>query len=303
MVTNKAKAKKEKESTAAIASNEKKSTLSKKSIAAVASNEKKSTLSKKSTAAVDSNEKKSTAVHIPTLNHWVHNQDMNNISGEVTGHHEFKDGKLVHTSELRKGIIQEGYVVQTISGSKYYLGPKAEEEEKKKKKKKATNIASIPAEVDTNTEANAKKKKAANKASTPVVEAANKASTPAVEVEEKKASTPVVSKKASTLAVEVEEKKASTPAVEVEEKKASIPGEDKAFADAVTEGDILFKYSIILAQQGLLEIAKKKGFTRDLAAKFLKRYGVGYDGVIGGIAPDNNHLMLEIESLSKMSIS
>ena len=58
---------------------------------------------------------------VPTLNRWTQNRD-GSISGFITGSPAFEEGESVSTSPI-KGEAAAGTVVQTGSGSKYFLAP------------------------------------------------------------------------------------------------------------------------------------------------------------------------------------
>ena len=57
---------------------------------------------------------------VPTMNRWKINSD-GSISGIITGSINFKEGELVTTSMITKGRIDQGEVVTTGSGSRYFL--------------------------------------------------------------------------------------------------------------------------------------------------------------------------------------
>jgi membrane-bound lytic murein transglycosylase len=58
---------------------------------------------------------------VPTISGWKLNGD-GSISGRISGSPNFKSGELITTSQIQKGRIESGEVVQTGSGSRYYLG-------------------------------------------------------------------------------------------------------------------------------------------------------------------------------------
>lgn len=58
---------------------------------------------------------------MPTISGWKLNGD-GTISGRITGSPNFKQGELITTSQIKNGRIESGSVVQTGSGSKYFLG-------------------------------------------------------------------------------------------------------------------------------------------------------------------------------------
>lgn len=57
---------------------------------------------------------------VPTLSNWKLKGD-GSITGRISGSPNFKNGELVTTSEIVSGRIDSGSVVQTGSGSKYFL--------------------------------------------------------------------------------------------------------------------------------------------------------------------------------------
>lgn len=57
---------------------------------------------------------------IPTISGWKLNGD-GSISGRISGSTNFKQGELITTSPISSGRIDSGSVVQTVSGSKYFL--------------------------------------------------------------------------------------------------------------------------------------------------------------------------------------
>jgi len=57
---------------------------------------------------------------VPTMNRWKMNSD-GSVSGIITGSINFKEGELVTTSMITKGRIDQGEVVTTGSGSRYFL--------------------------------------------------------------------------------------------------------------------------------------------------------------------------------------
>ena len=61
---------------------------------------------------------------VPTISSWSQNRD-GSISGFISGSPSFADGESVTTSPI-KGEASDGEVVQTGSGSKYFLAPKAQ---------------------------------------------------------------------------------------------------------------------------------------------------------------------------------
>lgn len=58
---------------------------------------------------------------VPTLSGWKLNGD-GTVSGRISGSPNFKQGELITTSPIQKGRIDSGSVVQTGSGSRYFLG-------------------------------------------------------------------------------------------------------------------------------------------------------------------------------------
>ena len=60
---------------------------------------------------------------VPTISSWKQNVD-GSISGVISGSPSFEDGRPVTTSPLKSEAV-EGAVVQTVSGSKYFLTPQA----------------------------------------------------------------------------------------------------------------------------------------------------------------------------------
>lgn len=54
---------------------------------------------------------------VPTVSKWRENRD-GSISGFISGSSAFDDGDAITTSEIKKGDIASGSVVQTGSGSK-----------------------------------------------------------------------------------------------------------------------------------------------------------------------------------------
>ena len=59
---------------------------------------------------------------VPRLSNWIQNDD-GSISGDVSGSRVFSDGTFITTSPLREEALN-GAVVQTTSGSQYYLDPR-----------------------------------------------------------------------------------------------------------------------------------------------------------------------------------
>ncbi|GAX17744.1 hypothetical protein FisN_24Hh190 [Fistulifera solaris] len=57
---------------------------------------------------------------VPTIAYWRKRAD-NGISGKIYGSPNFKDGERVETSAITFGQIENGYVVKTSSGSRYFL--------------------------------------------------------------------------------------------------------------------------------------------------------------------------------------
>jgi len=57
---------------------------------------------------------------VPKLVNWKKNRD-GSITGFITGSSNFSDGERITTSSISVGDIEEGEVVQTDSGSKYFL--------------------------------------------------------------------------------------------------------------------------------------------------------------------------------------
>lgn len=57
---------------------------------------------------------------VPTIAYWRKRAD-NGISGKIYGSPNFKDGERVETSAITFGQIEDGYVVKTNSGSRYFL--------------------------------------------------------------------------------------------------------------------------------------------------------------------------------------
>ena len=58
---------------------------------------------------------------VPTISGWRLNGD-GSVSGKITGSPNFRNGETVTTSPISKGRIEKGSVVQTGSGSRYFLG-------------------------------------------------------------------------------------------------------------------------------------------------------------------------------------
>lgn len=56
----------------------------------------------------------------PSLSSWRKNRD-DSVTGLITGSPNFSEGERVTTSPIVKGEIESGQVVQTGSGSKYFL--------------------------------------------------------------------------------------------------------------------------------------------------------------------------------------
>jgi len=57
---------------------------------------------------------------VPTFKRWKKNRD-DSITGFITGSPSFEEGEKVTTSPIGKGEVKSGNVVQTTSGSKYFL--------------------------------------------------------------------------------------------------------------------------------------------------------------------------------------
>merc|ERR1711862_599613 len=61
---------------------------------------------------------------VPIIKGWKQNKD-GSITGFISGSPNYDDGEIVTTSKLKtSGVIEGGSIVQTISGSRYYLDPK-----------------------------------------------------------------------------------------------------------------------------------------------------------------------------------
>jgi len=58
---------------------------------------------------------------VPTMNRWKMNRD-GSITGIISGSINFNEGERVTTSMITKGIIDQGEIVTTGSGSRYFLG-------------------------------------------------------------------------------------------------------------------------------------------------------------------------------------
>ena len=58
---------------------------------------------------------------VPTILGWKLNRD-GSITGRISGSPNFKQGELITTSQIVRGRIERGSVVQTGSGSSYFLG-------------------------------------------------------------------------------------------------------------------------------------------------------------------------------------
>jgi hypothetical protein len=59
---------------------------------------------------------------VPTFSNWKSNRD-GSITGSISGSNAYDDGKVVTTSPLTTAAV-EGALVQTTSGSRYFLAPK-----------------------------------------------------------------------------------------------------------------------------------------------------------------------------------
>ena len=58
---------------------------------------------------------------VPTLAMWGENRD-GSVTGSISNSPNFNDGERITTSPIVTGRIEEGQVVRTGSGSKYFLG-------------------------------------------------------------------------------------------------------------------------------------------------------------------------------------
>lgn len=76
---------------------------------------------KSPTLQVQKSTKSSAPKGVPTISGWKLNGD-GSISGRISGSPNFKNGELITTSQIQKGRIESGSVVQTGSGSRYFLG-------------------------------------------------------------------------------------------------------------------------------------------------------------------------------------
>jgi len=57
---------------------------------------------------------------VPSLVNWRQNRD-GSITGFISGSPNFDEGERITTSEIASGTIGDGELVQTGSGSKYFL--------------------------------------------------------------------------------------------------------------------------------------------------------------------------------------
>jgi hypothetical protein len=57
---------------------------------------------------------------VPSLMRWKKNRD-GSVTGLITGSDQFDENERITTSPIRKGIIAPGNLVETKSGSKYFL--------------------------------------------------------------------------------------------------------------------------------------------------------------------------------------
>lgn len=76
---------------------------------------------KSPTLQVQQPAKSSAPKGVPTISGWKLNGD-GSISGRINGSPNFKNGELITTSQIQRGRIEAGSVVQTGSGSRYFLG-------------------------------------------------------------------------------------------------------------------------------------------------------------------------------------
>lgn len=76
---------------------------------------------KSPTLQVQQPAKSSAPKGVPTILGWKLNGD-GSISGRINGSPNFKNGELITTSQIQRGRIEAGSVVQTGSGSRYFLG-------------------------------------------------------------------------------------------------------------------------------------------------------------------------------------
>jgi hypothetical protein len=60
-------------------------------------------------------------VGVPTLMQWTYNDD-GTVSGTIFGSSSIRDGNLINTSPIARGVAQRFQVVTTESGSAYFLG-------------------------------------------------------------------------------------------------------------------------------------------------------------------------------------
>lgn len=57
---------------------------------------------------------------VPSLSGWKENRD-GSVSGLISGSPNFNEGERITTSPIQSGRLEDGQVVQTGSGSKYFL--------------------------------------------------------------------------------------------------------------------------------------------------------------------------------------
>lgn len=140
---------------------------------------------------------------VPTLTNWKSNRD-GSVTGSILNSRAYNDGDLVTTSPLTTASV-DGALVQTISGSRYFLAPTASSREVKKaeldRKRAAQQSASEAKKVELEQKRTTQKAVAAAKIA---------------ELEQKRAAqkTVIEAKKA-----ELEQKKASTQKSEESRKR------------------------------------------------------------------------------------
>jgi flagellar biosynthesis GTPase FlhF len=80
---------------------------------------------------------------VPTFSNWKSNRD-GSITGFISGSSAYDDGKIVTTSPLTTAAA-EGALVQTTSGSRYFLAPKGSKQQTAAEERKAAQQAAVEA--------------------------------------------------------------------------------------------------------------------------------------------------------------
>ncbi|KAG7361167.1 hypothetical protein IV203_036267 [Nitzschia inconspicua] len=109
----------------------------------VVSSDSKSVTKRPSFALFQSAKLKEAPKGVPTVVGWRVRSD-GGIAGRVFGSVNFREGQQFETSPIVKGEIENGSVVQTASGSRYFLSDKSAQQ----MKQQATNFSMPPKELN-----------------------------------------------------------------------------------------------------------------------------------------------------------